>query len=83
MEKERLTKSGLLELLKKVGMSARELLRKKAPIYDELVLDDPKWSDEQIVDLMLEHPELISRPIVITGKGTRLCRPAEVVKELL
>ncbi|HEX7386713.1 MAG TPA: ArsC/Spx/MgsR family protein [Castellaniella sp.] len=83
MEADRLSKPKLLELLRELEMSARQLLRKKAPIFDELLLDDPKWSEDQLVDLMVAHPELISRPIVVTRKGIRLCRPAEVVREIL
>jgi arsenate reductase-like glutaredoxin family protein len=49
----------------------------------ELDLDDPKWTDEQLIDLMLQHPILIQRPIVVTGKGARLCRPAEAVLDIL
>ena len=49
----------------------------------ELGLDDPKWSDENLIDRMLEHPILINRPIVITPKGVRLCRPSEAVLDVL
>jgi arsenate reductase len=83
MDADKLSKPKLLELLQDLGMSAHQLLRRKAPIFDELALDDPKWTDDQIVELMLAHPELISRPIVVTSKGTKLCRPSDVVKELL
>jgi arsenate reductase len=73
----------LQALLTQMGISARELLRRKAPPYDELGLDDPKWTDEQLLDLMLQHPILIERPVVQTPLGTRLCRPMEKVLEIL
>jgi len=61
----------------------RGMLRRKAPPYEELKLDDPKWSDDQLLDLMAANPILIERPIVVTPKGTRLCRPPETVLELI
>jgi arsenate reductase (glutaredoxin) len=73
----------LLELIQAMGISARELLREKGTPYAELGLADPKWSDTQLIDFMLEHPILINRPIVETAKGTRLCRPSEKVLDIL
>jgi arsenate reductase len=73
----------LVTLIKAMGVSVRQLLRRKGTPYDELGLDDPKWTDDQLIDLMLEHPILINRPIVVTAKGVRLCRPSEVVLEIL
>ncbi|MFZ4288207.1 arsenate reductase (glutaredoxin) [Variovorax sp. HJSM1_2] len=73
----------LLELLTLMGIGPRELLRQKGTPYDELGLQDAKWSDAALVDLMLQHPILINRPIVVTPLGTRLCRPSEAVLELL
>jgi arsenate reductase len=73
----------LVSLIEDMGISARQLLRQKGTPYDELGLDDPKWSDKELIDLMLAHPILINRPIVISPKGTRLCRPSESVLELL
>jgi arsenate reductase len=73
----------LRALLKAMGVGPRELLRRKAPPYEELQLDDPKWTDEQLLDLMLQHPILIERPVVQTPLGTRLCRPMEKVLEIL
>ena len=61
----------------------RELLRQKGTPYAELGLDDPKWTDDQLIDFMLAHPILINRPIVVTPKGTRLCRPSEAVLDIL
>ena len=66
-----------------MDLSVRQLLRRKDTPYDELELDDPKWTDDQLIDLMLKHPILINRPIVVTPKGVRLCRPSEVVLEIL
>lgn len=77
------TRQRLVELLRLLGMKPRELLRKKAAPYAELGLDDPKWSDDEIVDFMMEHPILIERPIVITEKGVALTRPSETVLDLL
>jgi arsenate reductase len=73
----------LAELLRLMGISARQLLRRKEAVYAELGLDDPKWTEEQLMDFMLEHPILIERPIVVTSKGARLCRPIEKLKEIL
>src|SRR5690606_12458377 len=73
----------LVALIGQIGKPVREVMRRKGTAYDELQLDDPKWSDEQLVDLMLEQPILIERPIVVTPLGTRLCRPAETVLEIL
>jgi arsenate reductase len=73
----------LTQLMKAMGMTPRDLLREKGTPYAELGLDDPKWMDDQLIDFMLAHPILINRPIVETPKGTRLCRPSEVVLDLL
>ena len=73
----------LIELIAAMGIPVRALLREKGTPYAELGLADPKWSDDQLIDFMLDHPILINRPIVVTPKGTRLCRPSEAVLELL
>ena len=73
----------LVELIRAMGISPRELLREKGTPYAELGLADPKWSDDELIDLMLEHPILINRPIVVSPKGVRLCRPSEKVLDLL
>ena len=73
----------LIELIKAMGISVRALLREKGTPYAELGLSDPKWSDDQLIDFMLAHPILINRPIVVTPKGVRLCRPSEAVLDLL
>ena len=73
----------LQALIAAMGISVRDLLRRKGTPYDELGLDDPMFSDDELIDRMLAHPILINRPIVETSLGTRLCRPSEVVLEIL
>ena len=73
----------LKELLKKMNMPARDLLRTREAIYKTLKLAERELSDDQIVDLMVEHPDLIQRPIVEKGKRAILARPAERLKEIL
>ena len=76
-------KTKLLELIAAIGKPVREVMRTKEEIYSSLGLDDAKWSEDELVDFMLAHPILINRPIVVTTKGTRLCRPSEEVLEIL
>ena len=73
----------LQKLIADMGITPRELLREKGTPYAELGLDDPKWSDAELVDFMLQHPILINRPIVVTPLGARLCRPSEEVLDIL
>jgi arsenate reductase len=73
----------LVALLEAMDMPARALLREKGTPYAELGLADAKWSEEELIDQMLAHPILINRPIVETRRGTRLCRPSELVLDLL
>ncbi|HTT04613.1 MAG TPA: arsenate reductase (glutaredoxin) [Steroidobacteraceae bacterium] len=73
----------LKDLLQRMGISARSLLRVKGTPYAELGLGAAHWSDEQLIDQMLAHPILINRPIVVTPWGVRLCRPSEVVLDIL
>ena len=73
----------LIDLLARMGMRARGLLREKGTPYAELGLADQHWSDEQLLTHMLACPILINRPIVVTPWGVRLCRPAELVREIL
>ena len=73
----------LKELIAATGLSVRYVLRKRGTPYNELGLDDPKWTDDALIDVMVAHPILIERPIVATPKGARLCRPAEKVLEIL
>ncbi len=73
----------LIELIHGTGFSARELLREKGTPYAELGLDNITLSESDLIDAMLAHPILINRPIVVTPKGVRLCRPSELVLPLL
>ena len=66
-----------------MGMSARELLRTKEAPYAELKLDDPALGDEQILDAIVQNPILLQRPIVVSPRGTLMCRPWERVREIL
>ena len=77
------SRARLGELIKALGISARALLREKGTPDAELGLSDPKWSDDELIDFMRAHPILINRPIVVTPKGARLCRPSEKVFDLL
>jgi arsenate reductase len=77
------SRARLIELIRAMGIPVRALLREKGTPYAELGLADPKWTDDELVDFMLAHPILINRPIVVTPKGTRLCRPSEAVLDLL
>jgi arsenate reductase len=73
----------LTELVKAMKIPVRALLRERGTPYAELGLGDPKWSDEQLLDFMITHPILINRPIVVTSKGVKLCRPSETVLDIL
>ncbi len=73
----------LVGLLRDLKLTPRDLLRRKGTPYDALDLDNPKWTDDALIDVMLAHPILINRPIVVTPLGTRLCRPSETVLEIL
>jgi arsenate reductase len=73
----------LRDLLARMNLTPRQLLRRKGTPYDELGLADPALDDEALIDAMLRHPILIERPIVVTPLGVRLCRPAEVVLDIL
>ncbi len=77
------SRARLTELIKAMGISVRALLREKGTPYKELGLADPKWTDDELMDVLLTHPILINRPIVETPKGVRLCRPSEKVLEIL
>ena len=77
------SRARLLELISAMGITPRALLREKGTPYAELGLADPKWSDDELIDMMLAHPILINRPIVETPLGTRLCRPSEAVLDIL
>jgi len=73
----------LENLIAALGLPVRKVLRQKDTPYDELGLDDPKWSDDQLIDFMLQYPILMNRPIVVTPTATRLCRPSEAVLDIL
>ncbi|MFC5477175.1 arsenate reductase (glutaredoxin) [Massilia suwonensis] len=73
----------LVDLIKRAGLSVREAVREKGTPFAELGLDNPATTDEQLIDAMLAHPILINRPFVVTPTGVRLCRPSEVVLDIL
>ena len=73
----------LVKLLVDAGLSVREVLREKGTPYAELDLGNAKWTDDQLLDFIEQHPVLINRPIVVTPLGTRLCRPSEAVLDIL
>ena len=77
------SKAELRRLLNDMGLPARALLREKGTPYAELGLGDAKWSDEELLDFIVQYPILMNRPVVATPLGTRLCRPSEAVLELL
>ncbi|MDK9604831.1 glutaredoxin-dependent arsenate reductase [Lelliottia wanjuensis] len=73
----------LVKLIADMGIPSRALLRKNVEPYEQLNLADERFTDEQLIGFMLQHPVLINRPIVVTPLGTRLCRPSEVVLDIL
>ena len=73
----------LVALIAAMGMPVRDLLRKNVPPYEVLGLAEDRFSDDELIDAMLAHPILINRPIVVTPLGTKLCRPSEVVLDIL
>lgn len=81
--KEPPSREELIALLKRMKARPRDILRQKGTPYDELGLGEQTLSDEHLIDAMMAHPILINRPIVVTKKGVRLCRPSEVVLEIL
>ncbi len=76
------TRDELIKLISDMGITVRALLRKNVEPYEHLGLDEEKFSDEQLIDFMLQHPILINRPVVVTPLGTRLCRPSEIVLDI-
>lgn len=76
-------RSELVDLIRRAGLSVRQVLREKGTPYSELGLGDPMLSDDHLLDAMMQHPILINRPLVLTPKGVRLCRPSEVVLDIL
>jgi len=77
------SKEQLKKLIADMGIPVRDVLRQKGTPYEELDLGNAKWSDEELLDFMMAHPILINRPIVVTSMGTKLCRPSEVVLDIL
>ena len=77
------TKARLAELVAATGQGVRALIREKGTPYAELGLNQPHWSDDQLLDFMLAHPILINRPLVVTPLGVKLCRPSEAVLDIL
>ena len=77
------TRALLVQLITRMGITPRDLLRAKGTPYAQLGLEDPSLSDEALLDAMLTHPVLINRPIVVSPKGVRLCRPSQAVLDLL
>lgn len=77
------TRDELVDLISRMGISPRDLLRKKGTPYHDLGLDDPALTDDQLIDAMMEHPILINRPVVVTPDAVRLCRPSEMVLDIL
>lgn len=77
------TRERLIELVTEMKITPRQLLRAKGTPYASLDLGNPKWTDDELIDFMMVYPILINRPIVVTPKGARLCRPSEVVLEIL
>lgn len=73
----------LAEMIRNAGLTVRQALREKGTPYHELGLDDASLRDDQLLDAMLAHPILINRPFVVTPQGVRLCRPSEVVLDIL
>lgn len=77
------SKEELIQLIQSIGITIRDLLRSQEVLYNELGLDDVKWTDSQIIDMIRQNPILMNRPIVTTPFGARLCRPPETVMEIL
>jgi arsenate reductase (glutaredoxin) len=77
------TRDELADLIRRMGIPVRDVLRRKGTPFDELGLDDPSLTDDQLLDAMMAHPILINRPIVVTPLGVRLCRPSEAVLDIL
>lgn len=77
------SKDELIQLIKESNLTVRETIRKNVDPYKNLELEQDHWTDEQLVDFMVQYPILINRPFVVTPKGTRLCRPSEVVLDIL
>ena len=77
------SKETLKQLIQQIGKGVRAVIRSKEPVYSTLNMEDNNLSDDALIDLMLAHPILINRPIVVTSMGTKLCRPSEEVLDIL
>ncbi|EJB8536044.1 arsenate reductase (glutaredoxin) [Acinetobacter baumannii] len=77
------SKDELIQLIKNSNLTVREAIRKNVDPYKDLELEQADWTDEQLIEFMVQYPILINRPFVVTPKGTRLCRPSEVVLDIL
>jgi arsenate reductase len=77
------TRQEFLQLLERAGVTARDFMRDRGELYEELGLANPALSDEALIDAIMAHPALMNRPIVVTARGVRLCRPSELFRELL
>ncbi|EPF6153469.1 arsenate reductase (glutaredoxin) [Acinetobacter baumannii] len=77
------SKDELIQLIKDSNLTVREAIRKNVEPYKDLELEQGHWTDEQLIDFMVQYPILINRPFVVTQKGTRLCRPSEIVLDIL
>ena len=77
------SKDELIQLIKDSNLTVREAIRKNVDPYKDLELEQADWTDEQLIEFMVQYPILINRPFVVTPKGTRLCRPSEIVLDIL
>lgn len=77
------SKDELIQLIKDSNLTVREAIRKNVEPYKDLELEQNHWTDKQLIDFMVQYPILINRPFVVTPKGTRLCRPSEMVLDIL
>ena len=77
------SKDELIQLIQDSNLNVREAIRQNVDPYKDLELEQDHWTDEQLIDFMVQYPILINRPFVVTSKGTRLCRPSEVVLDIL
>ncbi|HFG6898608.1 TPA: arsenate reductase (glutaredoxin) [Acinetobacter baumannii] len=77
------SKDELIQLIKDSNLTVREAIRKNVDPYKDLEIEQDHWTDEQLIDFMVQYPILINRPFVVTPKGTRLCRPSEMVLDIL
>jgi arsenate reductase len=77
------SKDELTQLISHAGLTVHDAIRKNVDPYKDLDLEQDRWTDEQLINFMIQYPILINRPFVVTSKGTRLCRPSEIVLDIL